>query len=132
MERVDSLISKVNINHLDMPGMETAKQILSHNNTLQKIAENTRLGIPITFYSDPRHGIRYNEAAGENRFHSWWPSELGFGAIADEALVKEFGDIERQEYLALGIRLALHPMADLATEPKLAMPSKSLSDARCP
>jgi beta-glucosidase len=118
IQRVDSLISKVNINHLDMPSMATAKQILEHNNKLQKIAENTRLGIPITFYSDPRHGIRQNEAAGKNRFHSWWPSELGFGAIGDEALVREFGDIERQEYLALGIRLALHPMGDLATEPR--------------
>ena len=118
IQRVDSLISKVNINHLDMPGMATAKQVLEHNNKLQKIAENTRLGIPITFYSDPRHGIQKNEMTGENRFHSWWPSELGFGAIGDEALVREFGDIERQEYLALGIRLALHPMADLATEPR--------------
>ncbi len=118
IQRVDSLISKVNINHLDMPGMATAKEILEHNNKLQKIAENTRLGIPITFYSDPRHSIQKSEAAGKNRFHSRWPSELGFGAIGDEALVKEFGDIERQEYLALGIRLALHPMADLATEPR--------------
>ena len=118
IERVDSLISKVYINHLDMPGMATAKQILEHNNKLQRIAENTRLGIPITFYSDPRHSTRFSEAAGENRYHSRWPSELGFGAIGDEELVREFGDISRQEYLALGIRLALHPMADLATEPR--------------
>ncbi|MBT8183271.1 MAG: glycoside hydrolase family 3 C-terminal domain-containing protein, partial [Eudoraea sp.] len=118
LQRVDSLITQVKINHLDMPGMPTAKQILEHNNRLQKIAEKTRLGIPLTFYSDPRHGLRHNEAAGQNRFHSWWPSELGFGAIGDEALVREFGDIQRQEYLALGIRLALHPMADLATEPR--------------
>lgn len=62
IQRVDSLISKVNINHLDMPGMATAKQVLEHNNILQKIAENTRLGIPITFYSDPRHGIEKNKA----------------------------------------------------------------------
>lgn len=118
IERVDSLISKVHINHLDMPGMATAKEIQDYSNRVQKMAENTRLGIPVTFYSDPRHSIHFNEAAGENRFHSRWPSELGFGAIGDENLVKEFADIERQEYLALGIRLALHPMADLATEPR--------------
>ena len=118
VERVDSLISQVYINHLDMPGMPTPKANLEHNNMLQKIAEGTRLGIPITFYSDPRHSLRFSEAAGENRFHSRWPSELGFGSIGDEDLVREFGDISRQEYLALGIRLALHPMADLATEPR--------------
>jgi beta-glucosidase len=118
MQRVDSLITKVYINHLDMPDMASAMQIFDHHNRLQKLAENTRLGIPITFYSDPRHGSHNNQASGDNRFHSWWPSELGFGAIGDEALVREFADIQRQEYLALGIRLALHPMADLATEPR--------------
>lgn len=118
MKRVDSLITKLSINHLDMPGQATAKEVMEHNNNLQKIAEGTRLGIPITFYSDPRNGLRFNEAAGANRFHSWWPSELGFGAIGDAELIREFGDIARQEYLAQGIRLALHPMADLATEPR--------------
>ena len=82
------------------------------------MAENTRLGIPVTFYSDPRHNVRFNESAGENRYHSYFPSELGFGATGDEDLVRQIGDISRQEYLALGIRLALHPMADLATEPR--------------
>ncbi|MFK7776252.1 MAG: glycoside hydrolase family 3 N-terminal domain-containing protein [Saprospiraceae bacterium] len=118
IETVDSLISRVKINHLDMPEMASAKKILAHNNTIQKLAENTRLGIPVTFYSDPRHSISFNEKAGDNRFHAWFPSELGFAATRDEKLVKEFGDIERQEYLALGIRLALHPMGDLATEPR--------------
>ena len=118
MDRLDSLVSKVKITNLEMPEMATAKEIMDHNNAVQKIAENTRLGIPVTFYSDPRNGLRFNEVAGEDRFHSWWPSELGLAAIGDEALVKEFGDIARQEYLALGIRLALHPMADLATEPR--------------
>lgn len=33
-------------------------------------------------------------------------------------LVEQFGDIARQEYLAVGIRLALHPVLDLATEPR--------------
>ena len=32
--------------------------------------------------------------------------------------MRQFGDIARQEYLAVGIRVALHPMADLATEPR--------------
>jgi beta-glucosidase len=40
------------------------------------------------------------------------------GATADPELMREFGDIARQEYLAVGIRLALHPMVDLCTEPR--------------
>lgn len=117
-EVVDSLINEVHINHLNMPGFATAEEHQDHNNKLQKMAEKSPLGIPITLYSDPRHSIRFSEAAGENRFHTRWPSELGFGAIGDADVVKEFGDISRQEYLALGIRLALHPQADLATEPR--------------
>lgn len=118
MERVDSIINKLMINHLDMPEAATARELMELHNTLQQKAENTRLGIPLTFYSDPRHGLRFNEMAGENRYFSWWPSELGLGAIGDPELVREFGDIARQEYLAVGVRLALHPMADLATEPR--------------
>ena len=34
--------------------------------------------------------------------------------------MREFGEIAREEYKACGIRLALHPMADLATEPRWA------------
>ena len=51
---------------------------------------------------------------------SKWPSQLGLAATRDVELVKKFADIARQEYLAVGIRTALHPMADLATDPRWA------------
>ena len=35
-------------------------------------------------------------------------------------MVREFGDIARQEYRSVGITVALHPMADLSTEPRWA------------
>jgi beta-glucosidase len=41
-------------------------------------------------------------------------------AVGDGAAVEEFGDIARREYRAVGIHVALHPMADLATEPRWA------------
>jgi beta-glucosidase len=91
------------------------------HNRLQELARSTRLGIPITISSDPRHSY------GENFGASWaalgfsqWPEPIGFGALRDEAVVEEFGDIARQEYRAVGIHVALHPMADLATEPRWA------------
>jgi beta-glucosidase len=43
---------------------------------------------------------------------------LGLAATRDSNLVHAFGDIARQEYKALGFRLSLSPMADLATEPR--------------
>lgn len=91
------------------------------NNNLQALAERTRLGIPITLISDPRHGnTGMPGASTTSKWISVWPSQLGLGATRDSALVHEFADIARQEYLALGIRLAQHPMADLATDPRWA------------
>ncbi|MBV9282465.1 MAG: glycoside hydrolase family 3 C-terminal domain-containing protein, partial [Chloroflexi bacterium] len=69
--------------------------------------------------SDPRHGFSDTPGAGMSagRF-SQWPEPPGLAATDDPALVQEFGDIARQEYLAVGIRTAIHPMVDLATEPR--------------
>ncbi len=90
-----------------------------YNNNIQFIGERTRLGIPITIASDPRHGSEHNPGAAlSTPTFSQWPTSLGLAASRDTLLVREFGNIARQEYLATGIRLALHPMADLATEPR--------------
>jgi beta-glucosidase len=88
-------------------------------NNLQKHAEaNTRLGIPITLASDPRHHFSTNIFAFEGAGFSQFPETLGLAAIGDLELVTTFADIVRQEYLAVGLRLALHPQVDLATEPR--------------
>jgi len=90
-------------------------------NRLQRLAESTRLGIPVTISSDPRHSFSDNQGASLFAGHfSQWPEPIGLAAIGDEALAQEFADIARQEYLAVGIRVSLHPMADLATEPRWA------------
>ena len=51
---------------------------------------------------------------------SQWPEPLGLAALRDAASVRRFADIARQEYCAVGIRAALHPTLDLATEPRWA------------
>jgi beta-glucosidase len=55
-----------------------------------------------------------------NGYFSQWPEPLGLAATDDSLLVVEFGRIASAELRALGIRVALHPMADLATEPRWA------------
>src|SRR4051812_15814268 len=59
---------------------------------LQSIAERTRLGIPITISTDPRHHFQYVLGASvtAGRF-SQWPETLGFAALDDTALVRRFG-----------------------------------------
>ncbi len=49
---------------------------------------------------------------------SQWPEPLGLAALGDPERVREFADIARQEYLAIGIRSSLHPQIDLGTEPR--------------
>ncbi len=96
-----------------------ANILARYNNNIQLIGEKSRLGIPITIASDPRHGSEHNPGAAlSTPTFSQWPTSLGLAATRDTVLVREFADIARQEYLSTGIRLALHPMADLATEPR--------------
>ncbi len=107
------------IKHFNIASSIAMKNMARWTNHIQKMAERTRLGIPVTVSSDPRHSEHQNfGAAITTQGYSQWPDPLGLGATRDEILVREFGDIARQEYLATGIRSALHPMADLATEPR--------------
>ncbi|MEM9324067.1 MAG: glycoside hydrolase family 3 N-terminal domain-containing protein [Bacteroidota bacterium] len=102
-------------------GGSSARNYATWNNNLQKFAERTRLGIPVTLINDPRHGTQAMPgASAEAKWISIWPSALGFGAIGDTVVMREFADIARKEYLALGVRLAQHPMADIATDPRWA------------
>ncbi|NAS12588.1 glycoside hydrolase family 3 protein [Poritiphilus flavus] len=121
LESPSTQIYRKNMNHFNLMESPSALATANWGNSLQELAERTRLGIPVTIATDPRHGKGFNVGTTVGtRFISRWPSPLGLGATRDSALVREFGDIARQEYLALGFRLALHPMADLATEPRWA------------
>lgn len=114
----EMLINK-KMNSFNILHAHEANILARYNNNLQLIGERTRLGIPITIASDPRHGSEHNPGAAlSTPTFSQWPTSLGLAATRDTLLVMEFGNIARQEYLATGIRLALHPMADLATEPR--------------
>ncbi|HEV7185299.1 MAG: glycoside hydrolase family 3 protein [Actinomycetales bacterium] len=109
-------MSHFNVHHLPEPRLAAR-----WSNALQELAETTPHGIPVTLSSDPRHAFVENSGVSFSAAHlSQWPEPLGLGAIGDPQVVREFGDIVRQEYAALGVRAALHPTVDLATEPRWA------------
>ena len=113
------MIAKRKMNSFNIINSYDANILATFNNKIQKLAERTRLGIPITIATDPRHGTDDNPGAAlYTPAFSQWPTSLGLAASRDTVMVREFGDIARQEYRAIGISLALHPMADLATEPR--------------
>jgi len=115
------LVANRLMNHFNVYQVAGPRQMATWYNRLQKLAERTRLGIPVTVSSDPRHAVSQARITSmQTEGFSQWPEPIGLAATGDPALVEEFGDIARQEYLAVGIRTALHPMADLATEPRWA------------
>lgn len=119
LETNTSMVAKKKMNHFNIIQSTSPEAMATWSNNIQKLAERTRLGIPVTIATDPRHTIRENPGAAiPTPFYSKWCSPLGFAAIGDTTIMREFGDIARQEYRALGIHLALSPMADLATEPR--------------
>lgn len=122
--RMPSIVENMNdrkMNYFNIWGIPEDPAVFAKwYNNAQLVAESSRLGIPVTIASDPRHHFSNNIFAMSAKGFSQFCETLGFAALRDEALMKKFGDIVRQEYLAIGIREALHPQIDLATEPRWA------------
>lgn len=116
----DLLINQ-KIRHFNLFKIASPQAHATWYNALQKIAEQDRLGIPVTISSDPRHSAgNFLEGGLLDSEFSKWPEPIGMAAIGDSMTMIEFGRIANTEYNAVGIRTALHPMADLATEPRWA------------
>jgi beta-glucosidase len=115
------MVAGLGMSHFNVIGAAPPRQMAQWHNRLQELAATTRLGIPVTLSTDPRHAFSDNPGtavlAGP---FSQWPESLGLAAIRDPAVVERFADIVRQEYLSVGLRVALHPQVDLATEPRWA------------
>jgi beta-glucosidase len=118
-EGTSKMLFMKHMNHLNILTGASKKAMAEWYNNLQKLEERSRLGIPVSIASDPRNHFSSNPLASVLAGDmTQFPEPLGLAAIGDSAEVEEFGNIARQEYLALGIRIALHPQADLATEPR--------------
>ncbi len=111
-------VTQQRMNHFNLWDIPSARVVAAWHNKLQQFAEQTRLGIPVTIASDPRNHFTRNIFSMAATDFSQWCETLGFAAIGDADLVRQFADIVRREYLAVGIRVALHPQIDLATEPR--------------
>ncbi|MDR7159053.1 glycoside hydrolase family 3 N-terminal domain-containing protein [Arthrobacter sp. BE255] len=110
------------VNHLNFHFVPEPRLASRWVNELQRLAMNSSPhGIPVTLSTDPRHSFIENWGASFTaEYFSAWPEPLGLAAVRDEQLVREFAAIARAEYTAIGIRAALHPTIDLATEPRWA------------
>ena len=113
------LIREKKMTHFNLWAVPSIDAIAKWYNSMQRYMEDsTRLGIPITIASDPRNHFSSTIFSMSARTFSQWCEPLGLAAIGDEKLTRQFADNSRQEYIAVGIREALHPQVDLATEPR--------------
>lgn len=112
------LVVARHIRWLLLRATEPAETAARAANAVQELAESTRLGLPVVLSSDPRHSAAPGDS-GSPAF-SMWPDQIGLAAIGDPAVAREFGRIANAEYRAIGLRVVLGPMADLATEPRWA------------
>ncbi|MDR6863107.1 glycoside hydrolase family 3 N-terminal domain-containing protein [Phycicoccus sp. 3266] len=118
------VVLRKHLTHFNVHALDDARMAARWHNALQAIAEQAPHGIPVTVSTDPRHSFIENAGASfAAKAFSQWPEALGLAALRDEDLVRQFGDVARQEYVAVGIRMALHPTLDLATEPRWARQS---------
>lgn len=114
-------IDKGKLNHFNVWSIPSDPKLMAvWYNRLQNHAEESRLGIPVTIASDPRHHFSNTIFSMAANGFSQFCETPGLAAIGNDSLVQQFADIVRKEYMAVGIRVALHPQIDLATEPRWA------------
>ena len=109
----------------------TAYNAACFTNKIQQIAEETRLGIPVLFKSNPRCHVeedaRYGINVASGSFSSW-PKEAGLAATRDFSLIQDFAYTVKDEFKAVGIRGIYGYMADLATEARWNRTHETFTD----
>jgi beta-glucosidase len=130
MNGTDNVIGEKHMTHFNLLGtVQDVRTNAEWYNRLQERALATRLGIPVTLSSDPRHAFTENIGTGFTAAKfSQWPESLGLAAVRDPALVQQFAEVAREEYMAIGIRSALHPQIDLTTEPRWARIANTMGE----
>ena len=114
-------ITQFHLRHFIFRANVSARLTAEWTNKIQAIAESDGLGIPAIIASNPRNHITKDASIGLSvgaTTFSNWPGELGLSAMRDLKLVREFANIARQEWAAVGLRKGYMYMADLSTEPR--------------
>ena len=75
------LVKERHIVHMNIVDGSDPAEIAGWHNALQDAAQQTRLKIPVTLSSDPRHHVRSSPVAGESiAALSRWPETTGIAA----------------------------------------------------
>ncbi|MDO5422218.1 MAG: glycoside hydrolase family 3 N-terminal domain-containing protein [Eubacteriales bacterium] len=91
---------------------DSAAEAAARTNEIQELSEASTLGIPIIFSMDTEAGAAFVSDA------TFLPDEINQGAANDPELVAELNTVLKEELMAVGVRMALSPDADLITDPR--------------
>ena len=81
-------------------------------NAIQKtVLEHTRLGIPVFVHEEALAGLLQRDA-------TVFPQALGLASTWDAPLLEQIASVVRAQMLAVGARLALAPVMDVARDPR--------------
>ena len=114
-------IKERHLRHFILRANAPARIMAEWANNVQAVAEDTRLGIPAIFASNPRNHVAVDNSMGlnvGNSFFTQWPGTLGLAAADDPDLILEFAKSAAAEWVACGIRKGYMYQLDLSTEPR--------------
>jgi len=116
-----SYIEEKNFRCILNNGVAAPAKFANWSNEMQKIAEASRLGIPIVFSSDPRHSAKLGGHVSGTQYFSHITNgegQVGITAGGDPDMMRRFGEIMAAEYRAVGLHMFLGPQIDVMTEPR--------------
>ncbi len=91
---------------------DSAYEAAVRTNEIQELSESSALGIPLIFSMDTEAGAAFVKDG------TFLPDEINQGAVNDAELVKKLNEVLREELMAVGVRMALSPDADLISDPR--------------
>lgn len=91
---------------------DSATEAAKRTNEIQELSESAPLGIPVIFSMDTEAGAAFVKDA------TFLPDEINQGAVNDPELVTRLNQALKEELMAVGVRMALSPDADLITDPR--------------
>lgn len=90
----------------------SAEEAVKRTNEIQELSESSELGIPVIFSMDTEAGAAFVKDA------TFLPDEINLGAANDAELTARYYATLKEELMAVGVRMALSPDADLITDPR--------------
>lgn len=123
------LLRDRHVTHVTLMNPAPVAELARWGQEIRRVAASTRLSIPVSVASDPVHGRSRNpDVAMSGGGFTPFPEPIALAATRDPSLVRAAARMIGEELRSAGIHIALHPMADLATEPRWARVSGTFGE----